>query len=135
MQWRALLWSLVVVVAAGCAGGADPGVVVPDQAADADLVERGDVGAPAADLFEELPAGDLPAADLPPELPVGDVYGDLPYIAGEDALLPGCEPGEGCFLDPCAESGDCLSGWCIEHLGEDVCTNTCECFTYPYIKL
>ncbi|MFH1532887.1 MAG: hypothetical protein ABIK09_19355 [Pseudomonadota bacterium] len=46
----------------------------------------------------------------------------------EDAAAP-CEPGVGCFLDPCEENGDCLSGWCVQHMGEDVCTQPCteEC--------
>jgi hypothetical protein len=39
---------------------------------------------------------------------------------------PGCEPGEGCFLDPCSENDECLSGWCVEHMGQKVCTQTCQ---------
>ena len=40
-----------------------------------------------------------------------------------------CEAGEGCFLDKCAENSDCQSGWCVEHMGEGVCTVACteEC--------
>ena len=37
-----------------------------------------------------------------------------------------CEPGEGCFLDPCDGNQDCLSGWCVQHLGENVCTQNCQ---------
>ncbi|MBM4355317.1 MAG: hypothetical protein FJ109_16285, partial [Deltaproteobacteria bacterium] len=42
---------------------------------------------------------------------------------------PVCEPGTGCFLDPCTANDQCLSGWCVEHLGDGVCTMTCleEC--------
>jgi len=42
---------------------------------------------------------------------------------------PACKPGDGCFLDPCDENVDCLSGWCVDHLGESVCTQPCteEC--------
>ncbi len=44
-------------------------------------------------------------------------------------LQPQCEPGEGCLLDPCTENEDCDSGWCVNHLGESVCTQSCvsEC--------
>ena len=73
----------------------------------------------------------------------------LPDQSGEDAgdsleLVPhdrtegdngtfdsgsGCAPGEGCFLDPCEDGGGCLSGLCVDHLGDSVCTVTCveEC--------
>ena len=37
-----------------------------------------------------------------------------------------CNPGEGCFLDPCKNNSDCLSGWCVEHLGAQVCTISCQ---------
>ena len=42
---------------------------------------------------------------------------------------PGCEMGSGCFEDPCAGNEDCLSGLCIDHLGDKVCTDYCveEC--------
>jgi hypothetical protein len=44
-------------------------------------------------------------------------------------LEPTCESGSGCFLDPCNSSDDCLSGLCVEHMGDTVCTITCveEC--------
>ena len=52
---------------------------------------------------------------------------DLPQVdVGPETLEPVCQPGEGCFLDPCAESSDCLSGWCVQHMGEPVCTSTCQ---------
>ncbi|MFH1531666.1 MAG: hypothetical protein ABIK09_13150 [Pseudomonadota bacterium] len=28
--------------------------------------------------------------------------------------------------DPCGENSDCLSGWCVEHMGEGVCTQACQ---------
>ncbi len=43
-----------------------------------------------------------------------------------DALQPGCLPGEGCFLDKCDSNEECLSGWCVEHLGEGVCSQACQ---------
>ena len=39
---------------------------------------------------------------------------------------PPCVPGTGCFLDPCEGNGDCLSGWCVEHMGAGVCTTNCQ---------
>lgn len=44
----------------------------------------------------------------------------------EEETGPACAPGEGCFLDHCEENGDCLSGWCVEHMGEGVCTTNCQ---------
>lgn len=41
-------------------------------------------------------------------------------------LQPECEPGEGCFLDNCTGNSDCQSGWCVEHLGQKVCTQNCQ---------
>jgi hypothetical protein len=37
-----------------------------------------------------------------------------------------CEPGEGCFNEPCAGPDDCNSGICTMHLGEKVCSKTCD---------
>jgi cysteine-rich repeat protein len=47
-----------------------------------------------------------------------------PELAAE-VDLP-CEPGGGCFLDPCDSGDGCLSGWCVGHMGEDVCSQLCE---------
>jgi len=43
-----------------------------------------------------------------------------------DEQGPQCNPGEGCFLDPCKENTDCQSGFCVEHMGESVCSMTCK---------
>lgn len=45
--------------------------------------------------------------------------------AGPD-FGPACATGEGCFLDKCVENGQCQSGWCIDHLGEGVCSMPCQ---------
>ena len=51
----------------------------------------------------------------------------LPDLSDEDgAPQPACDPGEGCFLDQCQQNSDCLSGWCVEHMGQKVCTLTCQ---------
>ena len=54
---------------------------------------------------------------LPAELDGQDV--------GVDAA-PACEPGAGVFGCPCRESGDCLSSFCLWHLGDRMCSMLCE---------
>ena len=61
----------------------------------------------------------------------GDASQPVPdATSSEDASIdttePGCAPGDGCFLDPCSEPDDCLSGFCVDHINESVCTKTCE---------
>jgi hypothetical protein len=43
-----------------------------------------------------------------------------------DTQLLNCQPGEGCFLDECSSNAACQSGWCVEHLGDGVCTKACQ---------
>ncbi len=38
----------------------------------------------------------------------------------------GCKPGEGCFGDKCLDNLDCQSGFCVEHMGDGVCTQVCS---------
>ncbi len=78
---------------------------------------------------------------------VVDVIGKTDVVAAEDLtldLIPDdqwlfevpadlssdtfaqCKPGDGCFGDPCKSHEDCLSGWCVEHLGQKVCTSACQ---------
>jgi hypothetical protein len=50
-----------------------------------------------------------------------------PDTAAEDAGASlTCEPGEGCFGESCASPDDCLSGICTMHLGDKVCSKTCD---------
>jgi cysteine-rich repeat protein len=37
-----------------------------------------------------------------------------------------CDPGEGCFEEACESGEDCLSGICTMHLGNKVCSKTCD---------
>ena len=39
---------------------------------------------------------------------------------------PGCEPGQGCFGEPCSSGEDCISLICTMHMGDKVCSKTCE---------
>jgi hypothetical protein len=43
-----------------------------------------------------------------------------------DSHGPECDPGEGCFLDKCTKNETCISRWCLEHMGEGVCSMDCE---------
>ena len=50
-----------------------------------------------------------------------------PDTTEEDAGVPStCEPGDGCFGESCADADDCLSGICTLHLGDKVCSKTCD---------
>jgi hypothetical protein len=60
-----------------------------------------------------------------------DVMGNDPDVhfskdLDPETLEPQCEAGEGCFLDPCESNEQCQSGWCVQHLGEGVCTVSCQ---------
>jgi hypothetical protein len=60
--------------------------------------------------------------DLAGELQVADVID----LAEAEAGGQQCAPGEGCFLDSCTDNEQCLSGFCVEHMGDGVCTVACE---------
>jgi hypothetical protein len=65
-----------------------------------------DTGPPSSDILDLQTAETLPdAADVKPLQ---------------------CSPGEGCFLDKCDENSNCQSGWCVQHLGENVCSQACQ---------
>ena len=62
---------------------------------------------------------ELNVNELPPEVFIGDG-------SENDGAFLECEPGTGCFLDPCDANDDCLEGWCVEHMGDSVCTQLCQ---------
>lgn len=37
-----------------------------------------------------------------------------------------CLPGAGMLGCPCDENSDCLSSWCVRHMGDRVCTQACD---------
>ena len=76
-----------------------PGDLSADDVAPADIAGPGDTNAHAADSFE---------------------------ASAPEARVTGCLPGEGCFLDKCDENSQCQAGWCVEHMGEGVCTKLCQ---------
>jgi len=98
---------------AGCgSGSADIGVVKTEVVPEATQEE----------VEPEAAAPDLVAEE---ELPVDPEVLELPEVE-EEVIGPACAPGEGCFLDPCTDNTGCDSGWCVEHMGDGVCTTTCQ---------
>jgi hypothetical protein len=66
------------------------------------------------------------AADVPSlTADVMEVF-DWGSVDDTVAVFTECDPGQGCFMDLCDDSSDCLSGWCVEHLGEGRCTTICQ---------
>ncbi len=112
MRTIAILFILLALAACGAPSSTitdtePPGVDTSPEVA-------GDDGAVFEDLTADAPADVVEPRELPSiDTPAEDVG-------------PACAPGEGCFLDPCEENGDCASGWCVGHMGEDVCTLQCE---------
>jgi hypothetical protein len=78
---------------------------------------RSDVMISPTDLVEAGP-------DILPDFYFGEVPDN-----GIDSQTIQCQPGEGCFQDQCDDNDDCQSGWCVQHLGESVCSQSCteEC--------
>ncbi|MFH1530554.1 MAG: hypothetical protein ABIK09_07455 [Pseudomonadota bacterium] len=109
MSLRILILLSLLVTA--CSPPADP---VATDTAGAD-----GAGEPDTVRWETVPS-DLPG-DLSPDALVED-------LAVFDEASP-CEPGTGCFGDSCDTGADCLSGYCVLHMGERICSDLCveEC--------
>ncbi len=114
-QTYLILTSIVLVTTLACSSGGSTVTVDAglDQTADLAVDGGADTGMDGPDQ--------LVTKDLPFDPPDADAF-SLPDLGDE----PGCAPGEGCFLDPCTDNGDCLSGWCVGHMGESVCTQQCQ---------
>ena len=76
----------------------------------------------SSDMTTDTPVSFGPVKDT------GQQFYPVDAVEGRsfDGFVPGCKPGEGCFSDQCLENGDCLAGWCVEHMGNLVCSQTCE---------
>ena len=107
-QW---IWAAMLIL--GCAGSSAP--VTTGDVADTDTKAGTDISA------EVLP--DLVGPDEATRADAIDLY---VFDAGSQDIGPQCAPGEGCFLDECDENSECLSGWCVEHMGDGVCTQACQ---------
>ena len=55
-----------------------------------------------------------------------DAAGQQDLHVAQDMSGGACEPGDGCFEEPCMSGEDCLSGICTMHLGGKVCSRTCD---------
>ncbi|MEC9073099.1 MAG: hypothetical protein VX938_11985, partial [Myxococcota bacterium] len=123
------LWALVAVLSSWGFLGCE------DQATEGSSAELpGAIGAPCGDdggcetglacveaLCAEVPAEPDTKAPLdgttnPPE----------PDVTVEDTAGPDECTDEGCFGTPCDGPDDCFSGLCAPHMGDEVCTQTCE---------
>ena len=112
-----LLVALAIAFSA-CTGSSSVVEFDKDLAAASDA--RAD-GTPDASETEDVSPDDSPLPDI--LFPEDQLFFD---VSPEDTVGPACDPGEGCFLDQCNENSDCQSGWCVEHLGEGVCTQQCQ---------
>jgi len=112
------LAALVVLALSSCTTGLGLGIDIQGTNQDISLGS-------AADLSAEIAA--LPDIGFPTQddALIFEVEA-WSFDTAPDQSLTGCEPGEGCFLDPCNGNEDCLSGWCVGHMGASVCTMTCQ---------
>jgi hypothetical protein len=108
-------YTFLILLLAGCSTPLGNDIFLPvDDATTSDNDVAATLDGVAPDLLVQSDFGPFPG-DLTVELQTEDT----PFV-------PGCEPGEGCFLDPCTQNTDCQSGWCVEHLGEGVCSALCQ---------
>ena len=89
-----------------------------------DIVASTDVKQEEAGENDTLGPPDTSTADTPttPQPSEPDIVSVPPDASPEQ----GCDPGEGCFGEPCKDAQDCLSGICTMHLGDRVCSKTCD---------
>ncbi len=105
----------LVLVSLSCSQSPGETVQVP-------LVDAGDDGRRGenVDVVVEL----VSEVDVPD---AGDqLFFDFLADTGPDGLARTCALGEGCFLDPCDENELCQSGWCVQHLGDGLCSEACQ---------
>ncbi len=114
MHLRTALTILLLWAAIGCSNPSN--IVGTDQLSQPDISGNADNRARLPDVLSVKDKKSNPEDDL--------LFFDVDLVP-EDAG-PQCSAGEGCFLDPCDENGECQSGWCVDHLGEGVCTIPCS---------
>ncbi len=76
-------------------------------------------GQTAPDTVTAVPTPEVASADLGGEEP------DTQTTEPDSVTPSACPAGAGCFLDPCTSHDDCWAGWCIDHLGDSICTQPC----------
>ena len=115
MRRSAILAAFLVTA---CSQGTDP--VLNDVTGNPDTAVPADVE-PGTDMITLPDSGDTQPDGLSDRFVLDFLQETDPEIP-----FPTCEPGAGCFLDTCTENGQCLSGWCVEHMGDGVCTMLCQ---------
>ena len=120
MRYISIITTLCALLTA-CTGSAE--IVGSDVGQE--LPVNGDVGSETA-MLEVFADIQKPEEVFIIDMVIADLSDLLPDFAPIEDAAPQCEAGEGCFLDPCLDNSDCLSGWCVEHLGEGVCTVACQ---------
>ena len=106
---------------AACSNGA--GTVVASDVTVEDMAQGSDQIVATDALGDIISKETVP---LPDVVVVPDLGIDFAVDLSPDIPVPQCEAGEGCFLDSCSDNESCQSGWCVEHMGDGVCTITCE---------
>ena len=113
---KKMLFLLVVPIGLACSGG----TIEKDEGATPEILP--DTVTEVIDASGEL---FIKPADVRPELPT-ETIPEIGELIADDVPLVQCDPGEGCFMDQCQDNTDCQSGWCVEHMGEGVCTSVCQ---------
>ena len=110
---------LLVVVALAVLGCSSTGGVVEQDATDVFVAEMS--------TETEAQVEDVQSETVPDILRWADLF-ELRFdeTREPDLVGPACNPGEGCFLDKCDENSDCQSGWCVDHMGDGVCSTGCQ---------
>ena len=107
----------VVVVAMFAAGACTGSVQVDKEVTSEPDVSSADV-AGSHDVHFGSDQGVGPDGDAGFELRTGAEAYETRFV--------NCDPGEGCFMDKCVDNSDCQSGYCVDHMGEGVCSMLCD---------
>ena len=117
-NWMVVLVASTACFVAACSGTVDTASIVESTDGGKDLPRsRGETA-----WYDEMP-GDV--RWLLPDGSADNLNVEVP--SGETRSAETAQAGE--FGAPCHAQGDCLSGWCLYHFGEEVCSQTCveEC--------
>ena len=111
-RWVGVCLLCLSLAACGAPAGSPDSVALVEEAGEVAVWSNDAV------LFVEISGGEV-SADT------GVDFGRGSEVDSGEPLLE-CAPGEGCFLDKCNNNSDCQSGWCVNHMGEGVCTKVCN---------
>jgi hypothetical protein len=113
-QW---IWTISLLLVFGCSAEMGTDITVGADADSVTVIDTVTDGVPAETT-------DTPGIDVTDS--VAEDIGEFDMVDGDTGSQLACDPGEGCFLDECQSNTDCFSGWCIEHMGQKVCTISCQ---------